>query len=113
MSSSFTSFAGVVSKHSHEHGSRSASDARDAISVEEWLRRREVNERHAQVACTNSTNSAAVIGVPVDILDCDFIDFHRELKEFAMDTFGLMQDSEAAHLHDAICRFVRMNESAA
>ena len=49
----------------------------------------------------------------VDMLDCAFIDFHRGLKEYMMDAYGLMHLSEAADLHTVIVRHVHAAETSA
>lgn len=47
-----------------------------------------------------------------DLLDCDFIAFHRCLREYMMDKFGLLGDSEAFDLHSAIAPCIVLFDEA-
>lgn len=45
-----------------------------------------------------------------DILDWEFIDFHRALREHMLDNFGVLAESEAFDLHEAIAPCVRIHD---
>ena len=71
------------------------------LSIEQW---------HAANATKEHRPS---LDVPAtDILDTSFIDFHRELKRYMIDSHGMMTNSEAAHLHDVLVKYVRMVDTS-
>jgi len=86
------------------------TDHKRVVSLDEWVRTSAATRR-SRYACASSgtsdssanANGASNIG-QFDILDADFIDFHRGLKEYMMDAYGLMGRSEAADLHAVIAR---------
>ena len=69
------------------------------VAVEEWTRPRLAAESPAVVR--------PVSQIP-DMLDSAFVDFHRGLKEYMMDTYGLMGSSEAIDLHTVVARHTRL-----
>lgn len=105
--STSNSFARVVREITSHTVSAENGDDLGTISLQEWHRRRAVDKTIAEATVAGSHKQA---GLPMDILDCAFIDFHRELRAYAMNSYGLMQHSEAADFHEALSRFFRVHE---
>lgn len=59
-----------------------------------WAARCELSKGSS--AATDNSN------LDLDLLDCDFIDFHRELQQHMLDRYGLLGRSQAHDLHIAI-----------
>jgi hypothetical protein len=109
-------FAGILSiQEGPDHESASAR----VVTLDEWRRSRLAN-RSDLVTASIPTGSATEAGTikamttdrvgsgTEDMLDADFIDFHRGLKEYMMDAYGLMGFSEATDFHAVIARHVRV-----
>ena len=93
MNSSET-FARVLATHEESPCARAKT-----VSIEEW--------KKPCLQIVPDTHTLARPGSPIpDMLDSVFVDFHRELKEYMMDTYGLMGSSEAVDLHTVIARHV-------
>jgi hypothetical protein len=81
--------------------SRAEAPGTRSVGIEEWT------PPHA-LAAADRVNRNDRRHHP-DILDNDFITFHRCLREFMMDEYGLLSESEAFHLHEAIAPCITLD----